>query len=87
MTELAVLAVVLAVVIVGVIVVVARELLRNVRKLQAGVAGVRERFAPLVGELQAELAVTSLELAGLGDGVERARREQERRRRRRLRRR
>ena len=65
----AVLALVLAVVILGVLGVVARELWRTIGKLNAGLRAANERLLPLTEELQAELAVTSVEVQGLTDHV------------------
>ena len=78
-----ILAIVLAVVITAVTVVAARELWRNARKLGATVRTTTQRLAPLTEELQAELAVTSLELDGLTRQVERLRDERQGRARRR----
>ena len=60
----------LAVVAVGVLVVVAREVLRTTRRLTARVQATSERLAPLTQELQRELAVTSVEVEGLTRSVE-----------------
>ena len=60
-----------AVVVVGVMVVVARELVRNVRRLSARVQATQQQLMPLTEELQAELAVTSVEVEGLTRSMER----------------
>ena len=60
---------------VAVLVVVIRDLLRNIRKLGDQVRASTERLAPLNEELQAELAVTSVEVEGLARSVERLQKE------------
>ena len=66
-----VLALVLAVMSIATIVVVTRELLRNVRRLNATVKATNQRLVPLTDELQAELAVTSVEVEGLNRSMQR----------------
>lgn len=75
MSAFVVLSLALAVVAVAVTVVVARELVRNVRKLGAQVRTSTERLVPLSEELQAELAVTSVETDTLMKSVERLNKE------------
>ena len=75
MTAFVVLALALALLGVVGVVLLARDLLRTVRKLTAQVSATTERLAPLSSELQAELAVTSTEVAGLTAGVEQLRKE------------
>lgn len=70
-----ILALVLAVASVAFLVVVARELLRNIRKLTDQVRATTERLAPLSEELQAEIAVTSVEVEGLQRSIERVQKE------------
>ena len=70
MSAFIILALAFAVVAVAVLVVVMRELLRNIRKLGDQVHASTERLAPLNEELQAELAVTSVEVEGLSRSVE-----------------
>ena len=55
----------------AIMVVAIRDLLRNIRKLTNQVRATTERLAPLNDELQAELAVTSVEVEGLSRSVER----------------
>ena len=83
MSAFVVLAIALAVVITAVTVLAGRELWRTSRKLGAAVRTTTQRLAPLSEELQAELAVTSLELDGLSRQVERLRDERQGRARRR----
>ena len=71
MSAFIVLSIVLAVVALAVTVVVVFEVLRNLRKLAAQVRTSTERLVPLTEELQAELAVTSVEIDGLTRAVER----------------
>jgi predicted PurR-regulated permease PerM len=66
-----VLALVLAVMSIATIVVVTRELLRNVRRLNATVKATNQRLLPLTDELQAELAVTTVEVEGLNRSMQR----------------
>jgi predicted PurR-regulated permease PerM len=70
-----VLALVLAVLSLAIVVVVVRELLRNVRKLTDQVKATTQRLVPLTDELQAELAVTSVEVEGLTRSMERLQKE------------
>ena len=70
-----VLAVTLAVFGIGVVVISVRELLRNVRALSEQVRRTNEQLGPLTEELQAELAVTSVEMQGLSDHVANIQRE------------
>jgi uncharacterized protein YoxC len=70
-----VLALAAAVTALAVMVLVARELLRNMRKLNAQVKAANERLVPLTEELQSELAVTSTEVDALTRHVEQAGRE------------
>ena len=70
-----ILALVLAVLSVAVVVVVVRELLRNVRTLTDQVKRTTQRLVPLTDELQAELAVTSVEVEGLTRSMERLQKE------------
>lgn len=65
-----ILSLVLAVVATATTVVVIRELLRNVRKLSDQVKATSQRLVPLTDELQAELAVTSVEVEGLSRSME-----------------
>lgn len=71
MATFAIVALVLAVFAVGVMVVSARELLRNIRKLNEQLRATSQRLAPLSEELQSELAVTSVEIDGLSEQVAR----------------
>ena len=64
-------ALVLAVLSFAVVGIVIRELLRNVRKLTDQVKTTTQRLVPLTDELQAELAVTSVEVEGLTRSMER----------------
>lgn len=65
------LALAIAVFTAGMLIVVVRELLRNVRGLTGQVRTSTQRLVPLTDELQSELAVTSLEVEGLTKSVER----------------
>lgn len=67
-----ILSLVLAVLAIATTVVVIRELLRNIRKLSDQVKATSQRLAPLTAELQAELAVTAVEVEGLTKSIERA---------------
>ncbi len=60
-----VLSLAIAVFAAGVLVVVVRELLRNIRGLTGQMRATTERLVPLTSELQSELAVTSVEVEGL----------------------
>ena len=71
MSAFIVLSIVLAVAVLAVTVVVVFEVLRNIRNLAASVSASTERLVPLTDELQAELAVTSVEIDGLTRAVER----------------
>jgi hypothetical protein len=53
------------------VVVAVRELLRTVSKLTAQLRATTERLVPLSEELQSELAVTSVEIEGLTEQVNR----------------
>lgn len=77
MLAFVILAVVLALFSVAYTVVVARELLRNVRKLNTAVRATSDRLVPLTDELQSELAVTSVEIQDLTDHVARVQRERQ----------
>src|SRR5688500_4664694 len=66
-----ILALVLAVLSLAIVGVVIRELLRNVRKLTDQVKATTQRLVPLTDELQAELAVTSVEVEGRSRSMER----------------
>jgi hypothetical protein len=66
-------AIVLGVAITAVTVLAGRELLRNAKMLGAAVKTTSQRLAPLSEELQAELAVTQVEMEGLTRQVERLR--------------
>ncbi len=59
----------IAVFAVGVLVVVVRELLRNIRGLTGQIRTTTERLVPLTSELQSELAVTSVEVDGLSRSI------------------
>ena len=69
------LALALAVFTAGVLVVVIRELVRNVRKLTGQIRATTDRLTPLTEELQAELAVTTTEVEGLSRSVARVQEE------------
>lgn len=60
-----VLALALAAVTVGAVAVGVRQLLAGLGKLRGAVTATGERFAPLLGELQAEVAVSSTEIEAL----------------------
>ena len=75
MTAFVVLALALALLAVVGVVLLARDLIRTVRKLTAAVSATTERLAPLSTELQGELAVTSTEVAVLTASVEQLQKE------------
>ena len=77
------LALAIAVFAIGVVVVVVVELVRNVRKLTSQISATSQRLVPLTDELQAELAVTSVEVEGLTRAVEQVQKERSGRARRR----
>ena len=68
-------ALVAAVLTAALLAVVIRELLRNVRTLTEQLRAISKRLVPLTDELQAELAVTSLEVETLTKAVERVQRD------------
>jgi uncharacterized protein YlxW (UPF0749 family) len=68
-------ALVAAVLTAALLAVVIRELLRNVKTLTGHLRATSERLVPLTDELQAELAVTSVEVETLTKSVERVQRE------------
>ena len=67
-----ILSLVLAVLFIATTVVVVRELLRTVHKLSDQVKATTQRLVPLTDELQAELAVTAVEVEGLTKSIEQA---------------
>lgn len=75
MSAFIILALAIAVFLMAYLVVVIRHLLRNIRKLGDQVRATTERLAPLNEELQAELAITSVEVEGLARSVERLQKE------------
>ncbi len=82
-TAVVILALALAAVAVGLAAVAVREVLRSLRRFRANVDTARQRLVPLTAELQAELAVTNLEVAAVSHSVERVRTNRARRARRR----
>jgi predicted PurR-regulated permease PerM len=77
----AILSLVIMVVIVGVVAVVARQLWQTLRHTIDVLRAAGERLRPLADELQAELAVTTVETEALRSGVERLRQPRARRHR------
>jgi predicted PurR-regulated permease PerM len=77
----AILSLALLVVIVGVVAVVARQLWRTLRHTMDVLRTAGQRLQPLADELQAELAVTTVETEALRTGVERLRQPRPRRHR------
>ena len=75
MSAFVILSLTLVLVVLGVTVVVARELLRNIRKLNAQLRVTAQRLTPLTQELQSEIAVTAVEVQGLSGSVERMQKE------------
>ncbi|MDQ3709887.1 MAG: hypothetical protein M3387_11405 [Actinomycetota bacterium] len=73
MSTFAILSLALLVVIVGVVAVVARQLWRTLRHTMNVLRTAGQRLQPLADELQAELAVTTVETEALRTGVERLR--------------
>lgn len=69
MAPFVLLALALAAVAVGAVVVGVRQLLTGVRKLRGAVQAGNDRFAPLLAELQAEVAVSSTEVEVLQERV------------------
>ena len=69
MAPFVLLALALAAVALGTVVVGLRQFLAGGRKLSGAVKATRERFAPLLAELQAEVAVSSTEVEVLQERV------------------
>ncbi len=73
MAPLAVLAIALAVVALGGAVVTGVQALRGVRRLRAAVTAATDRIAPLVADLQGELAVMGTEAEAVSAAAARVR--------------
>lgn len=69
MAPFVLLALALAAAALGAVMVGMRQLLTGVRKLRGAVQATNERFAPLLAELQAEVAVSSTEVEVLQERV------------------
>lgn len=69
MAPFVLLAVALALIALGATVVAALQLTRGVRKLRTATRQTGERLAPLLAELQAEAAVSSMEAEALSERI------------------
>ncbi len=81
MSTFAILSLALLVVSIGVVAVVARQLWHTLRHTMGVLRSAGQRLQPLADELQAELAVTTVEAEALRTGIQRLRQPRHRRHR------